>query len=145
MLKIHIKSLEHRKIELHGEKTFPEECCGVLLGKVEGGISVIDEARVLRNTNAGSRNTRYNIDPLDLIKLEDELEDTDRIMLGIYHSHPNHPAKPSKFDLDHAWPNLSYMVLSVQDGNSDLLTSWRLNSDIKGFDEEEIHIVEESL
>ncbi len=145
MLKIQIKSMEQNKIELHGEKTFPEECCGVLLGKVEEGIPVIDEARVLKNTNAGSRNTRYNIDPLDLIKLEDELEDTDRIMLGIYHSHPNHPAKPSKFDLDHAWPNLSYMVLSVQDGNSELLTSWRLNTDIKEFSEEKIQIVEESI
>ncbi len=145
MSKIQINSLEYKKIELHGEKTFPEECCGVLLGKVVGGMPIIDEARMLKNTNAGSRNTRYNIDPLDLIKLEDELEDSDRIMLGIYHSHPNHPAKPSKFDLDHAWPNLSYIVLSVQDGNSELLTSWRLNSEIKEFNEEEIHIVEEAL
>ena len=70
--------------------------------------------------------------------LEDELDDKNLLMIGIYHSHPNYPARPSKYDLEHAWPNLSYMVVSVDDGKSTKLTSWRLDSSNKEFVQEKI-------
>lgn len=126
------------KIRSHGEETFPEECCGVLIGKNGNGNIQITEARKMRNINSGSKNTRYNIDPLDLVRLEKELDTAGLEMIGIYHSHPNHPARPSQFDLDHAWPNLSYFVLSVDDGQANLLTSWRLDQKGENFIEEEI-------
>ncbi|MHA2249049.1 MAG: Mov34/MPN/PAD-1 family protein [Candidatus Kariarchaeaceae archaeon] len=139
---LNISNEEIEKIKAHGEETFPEECCGVIIANTNN-LQYIIESRPMRNTNAGSRNTRYNIDPLDLIKLEDELDRKNQTMLGIYHSHPNHPAKPSKFDLEHAWPNLSYIVLSVKDGKSIECTAWRLDKTRTSFEEESINICEE--
>ncbi|MHA1991484.1 MAG: Mov34/MPN/PAD-1 family protein [Candidatus Hodarchaeales archaeon] len=135
-----INENEIKKIRFHSEKTFPEECCGVLIGKKENG-SVVLEARAMRNTNEGTRERRYNIDPIDLMKIDKEAEEKGFELLGIYHSHPNHPSRPSKFDLEHAWPNFSYIVLSVKDGKSDLLTSWKLKSDRSDFLQEKIKII----
>lgn len=137
---------EYNKITLHGEEAFPEECCGVFIGNYKDGKAVVCEARRMRNVNEGSKKTRYNIDPLDLVKLEDELDEVGLVILGIYHSHPNHPAKLSETDFKFAWPNLSYSVLSVQDGNADLMTSWRLEmngSEKVKFIEEKIQLEEQ--
>ena len=60
-------------------------------------------------------------------------------LVGFYHSHPDHPAEPSAFDLEHAWHNLSYVITSVLDGRPDRTRSWRLRADRSGFDEETIH------
>jgi proteasome lid subunit RPN8/RPN11 len=139
---IQITEEEIEKIREHGRDTYPDECCGVIIGKYKDERPVITETRRMTNTNAGNPTRRYNIDPLELMKLEDELDNTGLTMLGIYHSHPDHPAKPSKFDLDHAWPNLSYIVLSVERGEARVLTSWRLKRDLQDFDEEEIIIKE---
>lgn len=138
---VRIPHSEFSKILAHGEQTFPEECCGVLIGKLENGSFQVDEARAMRNTNEGSKNTRFNIDPFDLIKLEDELDEQGRLMIGIYHSHPNHPAKPSETDLKFAWPNLSYIVLRVDDGKADKITSWTLQqtNETKKFVELSLH------
>ncbi len=126
------------EIRAHGEHAFPEECCGLLIGRYKNGVPVVTEVRRMRNTNEGSRNTRYNIDPLELISVDRELENTDLEMIGIYHSHPNHPSRPSETDLKFAWPNLSYIVLSVRDGVADLITSWRLDIDTEKFVQEKI-------
>lgn len=111
-----------------------------MIGKVNGS-NVIIEARKARNTNAGSKNTRYNIDPLDFVQLDKELEKKHLEIKGIYHSHPDHPSKPSQFDLDHAWPNFSYIVLSVVNGKADILTSWRLVATRENFEQENIEII----
>lgn len=137
MRRIKISKSELDKIRSHGEETYPEECCGVLIGTKNSPIE-ITEVRKMTNTNAGSRNTRYNIDPMELLRLEDELDERELEMIGIYHSHPNHPSKPSEYDLNHAWPNLTYMVLSVNDGKANLLTSWRLDDSGEKFEKEEI-------
>ncbi|MHA2097343.1 MAG: Mov34/MPN/PAD-1 family protein [Candidatus Kariarchaeaceae archaeon] len=143
---IQIPISEYQKIEAHGEETFPEECCGILIGNYNDGIASVVEARRMRNVNEGSKNTRYNIDPLDLVKLEDELDEVGLQILGIYHSHPNHPAKLSETDFKFAWPNLSYAVLSVCKGKADLMTSWRLEmngSEKVKFYEEKIQLEEQ--
>lgn len=127
-----------QEISSHGEYTFPEECCGILIGEYEDDQPIVKEIRRMRNTNKGSRNTRYNMDPLELITLEKELDDKGLEMLGIYHSHPNHPSRPSETDLKFAWPNLSYIVLSVQDGTAAKISSWRLDIDTEEFVEENI-------
>ncbi|MFV2015077.1 MAG: Mov34/MPN/PAD-1 family protein, partial [Candidatus Heimdallarchaeota archaeon] len=82
-----------------------------------------------------------NIDPLELVRLEDELDEIGLQLLGIYHSHPNHPAKLSETDFKFAWPNLSYTVLSVQQGTADLMTSWRL--EMNG--SEKVKFIEEKI
>ena len=132
-----ILSGEIIKIRNHGEKIYPEECCGALIASNEK-LDVILEARQMQNINSGSSKTRYNIDPLELLELEDEMDEKNFTMVGIYHSHPDHPAKPSKFDLENAWPNLSYIVLSVIKGQARNLTAWRLGSNNIKFHEESI-------
>lgn len=142
---LQIPKPEYSKILNHGEETFPEESCGVLIGNYENNIAVVSEARRMRNVNEGSKNTRYNIDPLDLVKLEDELDERGLQILGIYHSHPNHPAKLSETDFKFAWPNLSYAVLAVTEGKAKEMTSWRLEmngSEKVKFKNEEIHLEE---
>ncbi len=109
------------KIFQHGEETYNEECCGLLIGKGD----LVTEVRRMRNTNSGTPTRRYNIDPLELMKVEDEVDERGDEIIGIYHSHPDHPAKPSQFDLDHSFPNLSYMVLAVEGGKAKEITSWR--------------------
>lgn len=141
-MEIRIPATEVEKIRKHGEESYPEECCGVLIGRTQGGLQIL-EARRMRNTSLDSRRTRYNIDPIDLLNLEDELDELGFEMIGIYHSHPDHPARPSTFDLDHAWPKLTYMVLSVDEGKANQLTSWRLMQDTKKF-VEDIIIIEKA-
>ena len=123
---LRIQSTDIAKLKSHAEMTFPEECCGVLIGKQQDGIFIVDETRPMRNINE-SKNTRFNIDPFDLIKLEDELDAESRLMIGIYHSHPNHPPKPSETDLKFAWPSLNYIIVSVVDGKMGQITSWTLS------------------
>jgi proteasome lid subunit RPN8/RPN11 len=69
---------------------------------------------------------RYSVDPFELMRLEDELDESTELMVGIYHSHPDHPARPSSFDLKYAWPNLLYAVIGVQHGVVEKITVWKL-------------------
>ncbi|MHA2364026.1 MAG: Mov34/MPN/PAD-1 family protein [Candidatus Hodarchaeales archaeon] len=138
---LEIPQKELDKIRKHGKEKYPHECCGILIGysSSESPIQVI-EARKVRNINEGNPNRRYEINPLDLLKLEDETDEKGLQIVGIYHSHPNHPAQPSQYDLERAWPNFSYLILSVLNGLSDKITSWRLNKSRDEFLEEEIQI-----
>jgi cysteine synthase B len=120
------------RIRRHGEAAFPDEGCGALLGRA----GVVDEALPLDNATDGERRRRFLIGPDDYQRAEARAADGDREVLGFYHSHPNHPALPSAFDLDHAWPNLSYVIVSVRGALSDELRSWRLRPDRSAFQEE---------
>ena len=94
---------EHLKtIREHGARTFPEECGGLLLGVIENDVRVIREVLPLENIRKDSRHNRVEISPLDYAKAEREAAKRDLGVWGYYHSHPNHPAVPSGFDLDHA-------------------------------------------
>jgi len=126
------------QIYAHGEESYPYECCGALIAEQANG-SEVSEIRKLKNINKDSPKTRYNIDPMDLMNLEDELDEAGLVMIGIYHSHPDHPAKPSEYDRNHAWPNLSYMVMRTTKGVTEEITSWTLDSN-KQFIEETINI-----
>lgn len=95
-------------------------------------------ARPMDNIKEGERERRYIIDPLRLMRLEDELDDGPHQIVGIYHSHPDHPARPSEFDRAHALPGWSYIIVRIAQGNDEGLTSWRLTADRSRFDEEPI-------
>ena len=136
---IEINKNELVKIQSHGKETYPEESCGVLIGTSSPTPRVIEARRVV-NINLGSKKRRYNIDPVEYMNIEKELDGVNSEILGIYHSHPDHPSKPSEFDLNHALPNFSYVILSVTNGERGKLTSWRLNSTREEFCEEQITI-----
>jgi proteasome lid subunit RPN8/RPN11 len=131
------------QIHRHLESGYPNESCGVMLGK-DGVIIEIVSADNQRNSlprNGGdSARNRYLIDPLIYLKIERDADKRGLQILGIYHSHPDVTARPSQFDLDHAWPNFSYLIVSVAKGKAVESNSWRLRDDRSAFDQEPVEI-----
>ena len=121
-------------IRAHGRETFPHECCGALLGK----DAVVAEAFPLANTTEEGPRRRFLVRPDDYRVAETRAREAGLDLLGFYHSHPDHPARPSQYDLDHAWPFFSYVIVSVMAGEDQALTSWRLRDDRSTFDEEDV-------
>jgi S-sulfo-L-cysteine synthase (O-acetyl-L-serine-dependent) len=120
-------------IRQHGAAAYPDECCGALIGD-ESGLVV--EALALSNTTTDERKRRFLIGPNEYRTAEKRASETGRTLIGFYHSHPNHPAVPSAFDLAHAWPNLRYLIVSVRGGRPEEARTWRLREDRSAFDEE---------
>ena len=123
-------------IRAHGRDAFPHECCGALLGR----DGLVHEAFALPNTTEEGPRRRFLVRPGDYRSAETRARDTGLELLGFYHSHPDHPARPSQYDLDHAWPFFSYVIVSVMAGEDGPLTSWRLTEDRSGFDEEPVEV-----
>jgi len=123
-------------IRAHGREAFPHECCGALLGR----DGVVSEAFALPNTTEEGPRRRFLVRPDDYRAAETRARDTGLELLGFYHSHPDHPARPSQYDLDHAWPSVSYAIVSVMGGQDAALTSWRLKDDRSEFEEETIEV-----
>ncbi|MGE3178129.1 MAG: Mov34/MPN/PAD-1 family protein [Vicinamibacterales bacterium] len=122
-------------IRRHGEETFPHECCGALIGR-EGHVAA---AVPLPNTTEEGPRRRFLVRPSDYRLAEQEASARGGDLLGFYHSHPDHPARPSQFDLDHAWPTFAYIIVSVMAGTSALMTVWYLKEDRSSFDEGELN------
>ena len=121
-------------IRAHGRQTFPHECCGAMLGK----DGVVREAYALPNTTEEGPRRRFLVRPDDYRVAEKRAREAELDLLGFYHSHPDHPAKPSQYDLDHAWPSFSYVIVSVMGGEDKQLTSWQLKGDRSAFEEEQV-------
>jgi proteasome lid subunit RPN8/RPN11 len=131
-------------IARHGAEAFPEECCGVLIGRFApagangGGTTSVEQLVSVDNERADSRHNRYVITPETVLAAQRQARDAGLDIVGYYHSHPDHPARPSEFDREHAWPGISYLIVSVQKGNPEVARSWRLSDDRERFDEEAI-------
>ena len=121
----------------HGRDAFPHECCGALLGRDRA----VKEAFALPNTTEEGPRRRFLVRAEDYRVAEKRARHTGLDLLGFYHSHPDHPAKPSQFDLDHAWPSFSYVIVSVMAGRDERLTSWQLQEDRSAFGEEPVEII----
>lgn len=121
--------------------TYPEECCGILIGRPlpeEEGAQV---ERLLSAQNVReeeSRHNRFLIEPRTILAAQREAEAAGLEIVGYYHSHPDHPPEPSTFDREHAWPGISYVILSVLNGAVEVTRSWRLQDDREDFQEETI-------
>lgn len=101
-------------IRRHGEATYPEECCGVLLGRTAEGMNIVVDAVAAENTRSDSAHNRYQIAPQELIRIQQQARRRGLDILGFYHSHPDHPAEWSKTDLEEAhWLGCSYVITSV--------------------------------
>ena len=131
-------------IQRHAAREYPHECCGLLIGRVEDGgrRRVVVETRAVENAWAeGDALThRMRITPLDYARAEREFAARGLGVVGNYHSHPNHAAAPSQFDLEHLapWPTMSYIVVSVGAEGARELRSWELAADRTRFTEEQI-------
>jgi proteasome lid subunit RPN8/RPN11 len=122
-------------IRAHGQETYPNECCGAMIGR--DGV-VTDTLALPNMTDEGPRR-RFKVTPNDYRAAEKRASELGGELLGFYHSHPDHPARPSQYDLDHAWPFFSYVIVSVREGVSGDMTSWRLREDRSAFDQENLN------
>ena len=108
------------------ERDYPYETCGLLLGKFDGNMRTVFGAFETENANPDRKNDRYEISPKDYIKAEDKAREYGLEIVGVYHSHPDHPDKPSNIDEERAFPDLSYIILSVSSGRVVSYKSWEL-------------------
>lgn len=144
MLEISPEILE--QIHAQGEGAYPEEGAGFLLGTADGVRRRV--AAILELTNAredAARHNRYLLTPQDYLRGEQQAADLGLDVLGVYHSHPDHPNQPSEFDREWAMPWFSYMITSVQAGHAIESRSWLLMDDRSKFIEETISVIREEL
>jgi proteasome lid subunit RPN8/RPN11 len=116
----------------HGRETYPHECCGFLLGAAGGGAV----AEIARATNArvDSPANRYLIPPAEFVRVQRDADRRGLEIVGFYHSHPDHPARPSAFDKEHAWPGYAYLIVEVAGGEPRALNGYRLDAVGGSFD-----------
>jgi len=129
------------EIVAQAEREYPHECCGLLLGRLDEGGHKKVVAEVFPVSNAREEAERHNrslITPEEYLRGERRARARRLDVVGNYHSHPDHPAVPSQFDLEHAWPTWSYVIVSVRGGAAAELRSWELEADRSRFSEEEL-------
>ena len=126
-------------IRRHGAETYPHECCGALIGR----DGVVTQTFPLPNTTEEGPRRRFLVRPSDYQQAERQAAALGADLLGFYHSHPDHPAAPSQYDLDHAWPFFSYVIIAVAAGVAGDMTSWRLREDRSAFDQEALNYGEQ--
>lgn len=119
-----------QRIREHATSTYPHECCGALIAN---GDTIV-EAFPLPNTTAEGARRRFLVGPSDYRQSEARARELQGVLAGFYHSHPDHPARPSQHDLEHAWPNLTYVIISVSSGTPGEVTAWRLREDRSVFE-----------
>lgn len=157
MMALRLKQAQMESIRRHGVRAYPNECCGLLLGHANGAEKEVQEVVPLTNLRHDperaqelmpldepgreSERNRFLIDPLEQLRVEKDARARGLDVLGYYHSHPDHPARPSDYDCEHAWPWYSYIILSVSGGEPKELTSWVLADDRSKFNPEHVEVV----
>jgi proteasome lid subunit RPN8/RPN11 len=141
---LRIKAADFEAIRGHGEETYPNECCGILLGNSAAGIRRVLSTIRCTNTRADSAHSRYKIDPRDLVRAQRQARERGLDIVGFYHSHPDQPAQWSPTDLAEAhWIGFSYAITTVEKARAVLTKSFALigtREDDKAFVEEEVII-----
>jgi proteasome lid subunit RPN8/RPN11 len=133
-----------RQIREHGEAHYPEEGAGLLLGRIQASQRLAARLLPLDNSfEATARGRRYRLSANDLVTAEEEADRLGLDILGVYHSHPDHPPRPSEFDREWALPFYSYVITSVHSGDAVESRSWRLTDDRSAMVEEELVILPE--
>jgi proteasome lid subunit RPN8/RPN11 len=122
----------------HATASYPDECCGVLIGRAMEDATVVERVLSVGNERQDSRHNRFLISPETILAAQKEARGLGLDIVGYYHSHPDHPARPSDFDREHAWPWVSYLIVSLEGRKVVDTRSWRLREDRESFDEEAI-------
>lgn len=129
-------------IREHGVRDYPYECCGLLLGRYEAAAKIVNETYPISNAREESaKRNRFLIEPEELMRGEKYACSKELEVVGFYHSHPDSPARPSQYDLEHAWPTYSYIIVSTSPGQSGDLFSWEQEPDRSKFNPEEIRVI----
>lgn len=125
--------------------SFPNECCGFFYGQETDTTREVTLAIPVNNSKKGDQGRRFEISAFDYMKAERYAITNNLTLLGVYHSHPNHPAVPSIHDLKVAMPYFSYIIISVMDGKINVLRSWQLKETVREFGEEEVLVPAKTL
>lgn len=134
------------RIQTHGEASYPLEGAGLLIGRTSSSTHEALEMHPLANDfEVDQRHRRYRLDPLELMRVEDGADARGLEIVGVFHSHPDHPAEPSAYDLEWSLPFYSYVITSVAGGRAIESRSWRLVEDRKRFEEEAIILDEKTV
>jgi proteasome lid subunit RPN8/RPN11 len=133
---------QRRQIEAEGVAAYPNECCGIIYGRdvTDGGVTrrIVERLETVNNEfEPGERYHRFLITPATLLKAEKQCSGG-RLVLGFYHSHPDHPARPSEYDREHAWPFYSYVIVAIHKGKPQDMTCWVLDEQTEQFGQQEI-------
>lgn len=132
-------SVEHLEaMRRHAEADYPQEACGLIGGVWDAGAEQKTALALVpvRNERRDSPHNRFLIDPEAFRRVQAKLEQDGLEVIGVYHSHPDHPARPSAYDREHAWPRLSYVIIEVRRGRAAAHASWLLTDDRGKFVEE---------
>lgn len=139
---LRVRTSDYAALRRHGEETYPHECCGILVGTVDGDTRRVESAIPCHNICADSPHSRYDIDPRELIRAGRDARERGLEIIGFYHSHPDHPAQWSPTDLQEAhWIGCSYVITSVENGKATQTASFALAGRL----EETKALVEEQL
>ena len=139
---IRISEQQLQEIREHGVRDYPYECCGLLLGQYGAEGKLVTETYPISNAREESaKRNRFLIEPEELIRGERYARDRDLEVVGFYHSHPDSPAVPSQYDLEHAWPTYSYIIVSTRSNTATDLFSWEQEPDRSKFNPEEIRVI----
>ena len=142
---LRLSHADYESLRAHGEQIYPHECCGVLLGRLEGDTNVVRQIVQAGNTRTDSAHNRYNIAPGELIKIQRQARGLGLDIVGFYHSHPDHPAQWSSTDFAEAhWLGCSYVITRVAEGKADVTNSFRLrgsSEEDKAFEDEALEIM----
>jgi proteasome lid subunit RPN8/RPN11 len=137
MTRLFISPRHLQTVGRHASITYPDECCGVLIGRFQaGGATFVERVLLVGNERADSRHNRYLITPETVLAAHKEARALGLEIVGYYHSHPDHPARPSEIDREQAWPGVSYLIVSVAKRAVVEARSWRLSDDGESFEEE---------
>ena len=133
-----LRRVLRREIEENASNEYPNESCGLLIGGRNGVETVVESVTAALNLNSERAHDRYVLDPDDFARADRIAAAHDLDVVGIWHSHPDHPAEPSQTDLDAAWPGYSYVIVSVTKGRAGTVRSWRLTNG--RFEEERVEL-----
>lgn len=132
------------EIRRHGEQDYPFECCGLLVGcfEADGRKTVVETYAISNAREEAAKRNRFLISPEEFMRGEKFARSKSLDVVGIYHSHPDSPAVPSQYDLDHALPVYSYIIVSVREGQAGDFFSWEMEADRSKFNAEKLEHME---
>ena len=131
-----LRSRDLARVRQHATACYPAECCGILLGRAADRSIEVEGLVEATNTTSQDPNRRFTISPKLLLDTHRAARAAAQKVVGYYHSHPDHPARPSLTDREHAWPDVSYLIISVSQGHPGEIRSWRLPNATADFLEE---------
>jgi proteasome lid subunit RPN8/RPN11 len=136
---IRVPAAQLAQIVTHLEAAYPDEGCGILIGRSDNGLKVVTEVMATGNAREeGAQHNRYLIPPEELLAGELRAEALGLEVIGYFHSHPDHPDRPSEFDRENAWPGYSYLITAVRGGEAKTTRAWRLREDRSAFEPENL-------